>query len=291
VDVINKAKPPLGHIRSFESAARHLSFTRAATELGLTQAAVSMHIKSLENHLGSQLFHRRARSLDLTEIGTAFLPTVRHALSLIDQATETVRIGTQSRTVSISCPMSLAENWLAPRLAGFQAEHPKIQLLVQGTIWDQRDDIGADLSISMSRRDEIPDGGHLILRDTLSLFCAPDIARDMVTLRDAAALPRIVVIGRQDYWSAFDPHLGADGSDAAAPIRTNATSIAFEMAAHGIGIFAAPTRLAQVHVARGLLVDPFDFHPDSPWGYVLTDATRQPTAAVLKVRSWLLRSP
>lgn len=289
-DTIEKGKPPLGHIRSFECAARHLSFTRAATELGLTQAAVSMHIKSLENHLGSQLFHRRARSLDLTEIGTAFLPTVRHALSLIDQATETVQIGNQSRTVSISCPMSLAENWLAPRLVGFRAEHPNIELLVHGTIWDQRDDIGADLSIAMARQDEIPGSGHLILRDTLSLLCAPEIARGLATLDDIAALPRIVVLGRQDYWSAFDPHLGPDLGGAPATVRTNATSIALEMAAHGVGVFAAPTSLAQVHIARGFLIDPFDLHPDSPWGFVLTDATRQPTAAVVKVRTWLLRS-
>lgn len=287
---IEKGKPPLGHIRSFESAARHLSFTRAAAELGLTQAAISMHIKSLENHLGSQLFHRRARSLDLTEIGIAFLPTVRHALSLIDQATETLQIGNQSRTVSISCPMSLAENWLAPRLVGFQAEHPNIQLLVHGTIWDQRDDIGADLSIAMAREDEILDGGDLILRDTLSLLCAPEIARGIATLGDIASLPRIVVLGRQDYWSAFDPYLGPDIAGATTAIRTNATSIAFEMVAHGIGVFAAPTSLAKVHVERGLLIVPFDLHPNSPWGYVLTSATRQPTAAMVKVRSWLLRN-
>jgi DNA-binding transcriptional LysR family regulator len=289
-NTIEKGKPPLGHIRSFECAARHLSFTRAAAELGLTQAAVSMHIKSLENHLGSQLFYRRARSLDLTEIGTAFLPTVRHALSLIDQATETLQIGNHSRTVSISCPMSLAENWLAPRLVGFQAEHPNIQLLVHGTIWDQRDDIGADLSIAMARRDEILDDGHLILRDTLSLLCAPEVARGITKVGDISALPRIVVLGRQDYWSAFNRHLAPEPANAAATIRTNATSIAFEMAAHGIGLFAAPTSLARVHVARGLLIDLFDLHPDSPWGYVLTHAIRQPTAAVVKVRSWLLRS-
>ena len=287
---IDKAKPPLGHIRSFECAARHLSFTRAATELGLTQAAVSTHIKSLENHLGSPLFHRRARSLTLTEIGTAFLPTVRHALSLIDQATKTVLIANQPRTVTISCPMSLAENWLAPRLVGFHDEHPNIELLVHGTIWDQRDDIGADLSIVMARQDEISGGGELIRRDTLSLLCAPKIAVGIATLCDIATLPRIVVLGRQDYWSAFDPHLGPDLSIAATTIRTNATSIAFEMAANGIGVFAAPTRLAQVHVTRGLLIDLFDLHPDSPWGYVLTNSARPPTAAIGKVRTWLLRS-
>jgi hypothetical protein len=76
-NISDKGKPPLGL----------LSLTRATTELGLIQATVGMLIRSLENHLGSQVIHRRAHSLDLTEIGTAFPPIVRHALSLINQAT------------------------------------------------------------------------------------------------------------------------------------------------------------------------------------------------------------
>jgi hypothetical protein len=76
----------------------------------------------------------------------------------------------------------LVENWLAPRLVGFQAENASVELLVDGTIWHQRDDISADLSIAMARQDEISGGGHLILRDTLSLLCAPEMARSLATL-------------------------------------------------------------------------------------------------------------
>ncbi len=79
-----KPPPPLNYIRSFESSARHLSFTLAAKELGYTQAAVSTHVRALEHYIGRQLFIRYPRSLKLTEMGEAFLPTLRQALGLVD---------------------------------------------------------------------------------------------------------------------------------------------------------------------------------------------------------------
>lgn len=267
-----------------------MNFTRAAAELGLTQAAVSTHIKALEQRLGAPLFLRRARSLALTETGAAFLPTLRQALSMIDEATETVRIGTQSRTVTISCPMSLAENWLSWRLHGFRSEHPNIELLVQGTIWDIPEDTGgADLIISMYRHDEMPRGCHRLLQEPLALLCAPHIARGVATPADILALPRILVLGRQEFWTAFEPTLGPDLVGTGTAIRTNATNIALEMASSGIGVIAAPLDLAQIYLDRGLLVEPLELRPPSPWGYFLQDAARQPTAAAAKVRTWLLQ--
>lgn len=287
---IDKGHPPLTCIRSFESAARHLNFTRAAAELGYTQAAISTHVKALEHYLGAALFHRRARSLALTEAGSAYLPTVRQALSMIDGATEMVRIGTQSRTVTLSCPMSLAENWLSRRLAGFRHVRPDIDLVVQGTIWDVPvEGGGADLVISMCRDDEIPRGGHRLLQETLGLYCAPEIARGIASTPDLLGLPRILVLGRQEFWTAFEPELGRDLMGAGRAIRTNAMNIALEMAAHGMGAVAAPVDLAQVYVARGLLVEPRAVRTRSRWVYVLTDASRQPTAATDQVMTWLLR--
>ena len=97
---MKRPPPPLHLIRSFEAAARHLSFTRAAEELGYTQAAISTHIRALEKHVGRQLFIRRARSLVLTEIGEAFLPTLRQALDQIDRATDGVVTGATTKCYS-----------------------------------------------------------------------------------------------------------------------------------------------------------------------------------------------
>lgn len=286
--IVEKAPPPLTYIRSFECSARHLSFTRAADELGCTQAAVSVHIRSLERYLGSKLFHRHPRSLALTEIGAAFLPTLRQALQMIDQATETVVIGNQTRTVTISCPMSLAENWLSRRLVGFAAANPKIELLIYGSLWGEPEGISADLVVSMNRADEIPRGAELMLRDTLSLLCAPEVATTIDRLEDLQQLPRIIVLGRQEYWTAFHPSLGDMSNQDATAFRTNATNIALEMAANGIGIIAAPSDLARTYVQRGLLVEPFDLRPDCPWSYYISHASHSRNSASQAVKNWLM---
>lgn len=285
---MDKAPPPLTYIRSFECSARHLSFTRAADELGYTQAAVSMHIRSLERYLGSKLFHRNPRSLALTEIGAAFLPSLRQALQLIDQATETVVIGNQTRTVTISCPMSLAENWLSRRLVGFHAAYPNIELLIYGSVWGEPEGLSADLVVSMNRDDEVPRGAELMLRETLSLLCAPDIASTIESIEDLTQLPRILVLGRQDYWAAFQPYLGKSDDQLSSAFRTNATNIALEMATNGIGCIAAPSDLTQTYVERGLLAEPFDLRPDCPWSYYLAQASTKRNAASHAVRSWLM---
>lgn len=209
---------------------------------------------------------------------------------MIDKATETVLIRNQARTVTISCPMSLAENWLAWRLNGFRKEHPNVELLVQGTIWDVPDEPGgADLIISMCRRDEAPRSGHRLLQETLALLCAPEIARNIKSVADFLALPRILVLGRQEFWTAFEPNLGRDLVGTGTAVRTNAANIALEMASSGIGGIAAPIDLAQIYLDRGLLVEPFELRAQSPWGYYLRDAAQQPTAATAKVRDWLLQ--
>ena len=120
-----KGQINLTWLRSFEAASRHLSFTEASTELGLTQTAVSLHIRSLEEQLGSKLFLRRARHLTLTEIGQAYVTTVRQALSDIDLASTSLFGPMTSRMITIKAPISTATLWLAPRLPLFRAGLPR----------------------------------------------------------------------------------------------------------------------------------------------------------------------
>ncbi|MEY3959418.1 MAG: hypothetical protein RIR14_71, partial [Pseudomonadota bacterium] len=119
-----KNLPPLNYIRSFEASARHLSFTRAAEELGMTQAAVSGHVRALEQYIGRPLFHRAPRSLSLTEVAASYLPTLRQALAQIDVATGQILTVAHRQEVTLACPASLATNWLPPRLRAFGAAHP-----------------------------------------------------------------------------------------------------------------------------------------------------------------------
>src|SRR5690348_8946365 len=120
--------PPLNALRAFEAAARHLSFTRAADELHVTQAAISHQIKSLEDRLGLPLFRRLPRRLLLTEEGQALLPELRDAFDRMALAVD--RIGAQSAggTLTVSSMTTIVMTWVLPRLPRFQAAHPEIEV-------------------------------------------------------------------------------------------------------------------------------------------------------------------
>jgi len=120
--------PPLDLLRGFEAAARHLSFTRAADELSLTQSAVSRQIKALEDNLGAALFKRQHRALLLTESGQLLYRAVADALRRIAEATAQLRA--PARTLTVSTTISFASLWLVPRLAAFRQAHPDIDIRV-----------------------------------------------------------------------------------------------------------------------------------------------------------------
>ena len=123
--------PPLNALRTFEAAARHLSFTKAADELFVTQAAVSHQICTLEEHLGTVLFRRMNRSLMLTDEGQALLPAVREAFDLLSAGVRRVQDLCSGGALSISTTPSFAASWLVGRIARFQALHPEIELQLE----------------------------------------------------------------------------------------------------------------------------------------------------------------
>jgi LysR family glycine cleavage system transcriptional activator len=286
-----KPPPPLNYIRSFECSARHLSFTLAANELGYTQAAVSNHVRGLEHYLGRQLFIRYPRSLKLTEMGEAFLPTLRQALDLIDHATEAIVASARNKTVVISCPMSLAENWIAGCMAAFRNQHPEIQIVLHGTIWEDLSEQIADITISTRRFDDRPPTGVPLWKDQLVLVCAPQLmmgANRLKSPQDILHVDWIFVHGRQEYWQCMGKALGIDISDCEKGITTNASNIALELAATGAGCVATQYSLARTYLARGLLVEPFPVRTASPWTYYLSESQLSKGSVVKTVKNWIL---
>jgi LysR family glycine cleavage system transcriptional activator len=286
-----KPPPPLNYIRSFECSARHLSFTLAANELGYTQAAVSNHVRGLEHYLGRQLFIRYPRSLKLTEMGEAFLPTLRQALDQIDHATEAIVASARNKTVVISCPMSLAENWLAGCMAAFRDQHPEIQVVLHGTIWEDLSEQIADITISTRRFDDRPPNAVPLWSDQLVLLCAPQLMAGEKRLKsphDILHVDWIFVHGRQEYWQCMGDALGIDTSDYEKGITTNASNIALELAAMGAGCVATQYSLARAYLARGLLVEPFAIRTASPWTYYLSESQLSKGSVVKTVKSWIL---
>jgi LysR family glycine cleavage system transcriptional activator len=267
-----------------------LSFTAAARELGYTQAAVSNHVRALEHHIGRQLFIRYPRSLELTEMGEAFLPTLRQALDQIDQATESVVTSARKKAVVISCPMSLAENWLAGCMAAFRREHPEIEVVLHGTIWEDYREQIADITISTRRYDDPPAAGITLWDDELVLLCAPDLARTraLTTPQDLLKLDWIFVHGRQEYWQCIGQALGIDVSETEKGLTTNASNIALELAAVGGGCVATQLSLARTYVERGLLIEPFPMRVPSPWTYYLSDSQLAKGNVVRSAKDWIL---
>ena len=124
------ALPALDLLVGFESAARHLSFTKAGEELFLTQSAVSRQIKELEDQLGVVLFQRRHRALALTQAGHQFYAAAAQALSTMRTATDRLRAQAGKKALSVTTTHSFAALWLIPRLAGFTRDHPGVDVRI-----------------------------------------------------------------------------------------------------------------------------------------------------------------
>lgn len=125
--------PPLNALRAFEATARHLSVKNAADELCVTPGAVSQLVKTLEQHLGVQLFRRVNRGIFLTDAGQAYLPPVRNAFRQISDATQKLAVPAESGLLTVSTTPFFASAWLVPRLKSFQKAHPDIDLQLQAS--------------------------------------------------------------------------------------------------------------------------------------------------------------
>ncbi|OLO07190.1 LysR family transcriptional regulator [Salinicola sp. MH3R3-1] len=172
---LNRSLPPLATLLPFEAAARWESFTRAAEELGLTQAAISRQVRSLEKDLGATLFERRNRGVFLTPAGRELANVITDGLSRIAQQADDLRGGERAPRVILFCQLCEAFYWLMPRLATFNQRHPDIDLkLVTSTrpMTEQRDPF--DIALQTHGR---PSGNHtlaFIAADTIYPVCSPD---------------------------------------------------------------------------------------------------------------------
>lgn len=265
-----KYLPHFTFLRSFEAAARHKSFTHAAKELNCTQAAVSNHVRSLEDFLGRPLFVRTARSLVLTEAGKAYLPSIRSSIEEINSATELLVGKPNARTVVVSCPVSLAESWMPGLIAKFNEVHPKVDLEVHGTIWSEDDDMVSDISITMEDTNEAMPLAHKLWQEEISLVCAPDfkVRGEALERVDQLSDCRLLVaLSRYAFWEQFAAALQYDASQIMDIVQTNVNGFALEMATNGLGCAVTPRSIAVPYLERGLLTEPFDISVECPWSF------------------------
>ena len=285
--------PHLTFLRSFEAAARYLSFTNAAEELNCTQSAVSNHVRSLEGFIGRPLFVRYPRSLSLTEVGSAYLPSVRHALLEIDLATQSLLSQTHKREVVVSCPFSLAENWLPEIIGSFKVMHSDIDLTVHGTVWTDVEQNVSDISITINHVDDVTADMARLWEDKLTVVCAPDYTIDgqvITRLEQLFDAELIHVLGRQEFWELIAKQLDLPDLNLKGGLRTNASNLALELAAKKLGCVAVPRSLVLPDIERGILVEPFDLDVVSPWSYFIKDLKKNTASAVSLFHDWLMKS-
>ena len=190
--------PSLDLLKGFEAVARHLSFTRAAAELFVTQSAVSRQVRQLEQHLGVRLFERRTRAVVLTEAGYLYYSELAPLLKQIGELTRRVAGARVDSRVRVTATLSFSSLWLVPRLAAFQEEHPQVQVHVvaDNVVRDlARDDF--HLAIRYSTQAGAGPDGVKLFGETLTPVCSPKLfAR--APIRTLADLDRHVLIHFND---------------------------------------------------------------------------------------------
>lgn len=246
-------------LRSFEAAARYLSFTDAAIELNLTQAAVSKHVKSLELQLRHPLFVRMPRSLQLTKTGEAYLPKVRDAFERLSVGTHEVFGRRHTKELTVRCAVSFAVGWLAPRLPAFLAIHPTTEIRIISSVWNDAFDANVyDLDIQYGTGDWTGVHSHRLSWETITPLCAPKLADQLSDPDDLEAHRLLHVLGYQEGWGAWLRAACAKSVNPGKGLSVDTSLIAFEMAAQGGGVALGRSSLAKRERDTGRLVAPFD---------------------------------
>lgn len=260
--------PPLTWLRAFEAAARSLSFTHAAMELNLTQAAVSKHVKALELHLRQPLFIRHPRSLELTKSGAAYLPSVKDALERLAAGTREVFGPHRTGVLTLRCAVAFAVNWLAPRLPAFLDANPDLSLRVISTVWNGAFDSDVfDLDIQYGTGVWAGFHSYRLTHETITPVCAPNLALDR--LEDLRNQRLLHVLGYQEGWRLWLKAAGAEGLDGRQDLQLDNSLTALEMARRGAGVALGRSSLIAGDLAEGRLVAPFPFALTSKEGFHL----------------------
>ena len=242
---------PLNALRAFEVSARHLSFTRAAEELHLTQTAVSQHVRKLEDRLGRRLFRRLPRGLALTDEGQALLPVLSEAFERLSATLASLQTRQRREVLSIGVVGTFAVGWLLPRLRDFQARHPLIELRL--FTHNNRVDLAAEgLDAAIRFGDGQWPGCEAapLLDAPLAPVCSPALAH---RIRGPADLGRETLLRsyRGDEWPAWFEAAGVRAPLLTGP-QFDSSLLLADAAAQGAGVALLPLRLFSRDLQAGL---------------------------------------
>lgn len=283
-------RPPfLNGLRAFEAAARHCSFTAAAEELHVTQAAVSQGVRLLEERLGFILFRRHANGLELTDQGRAFQPGLTDAFDAIARLIEQVASMRAGPVLTVGVASAFALHWLIPRLARFNRSHPdvEVRLATGGAKLPLRDDWTCTVRRGIG--DWPGYTAEELFPTTLVPVCTPAIAASLHHPRDLGSAILIVVAHLREQWTWW-----FDAAGLSAPIQP-AGEVSFESSAmavqavlDGVGVAVAQLPYVSDALAAGRLVTPFPITGRKYEGWYLAyRPVREKDPALSAFRGWL----
>ncbi|WP_417623741.1 transcriptional regulator GcvA [Paremcibacter congregatus] len=285
--------PPLAGFKAFEAAARFQSFTKAAEELNVTQAAVSQQIKQLEYYLGFDLFSRRPRQIALTEKGAALAHTVREALEDIGEKIARLQSNAHEETLRITVVPSFAMLWLIPRIADFSACHPNIDLRIDTS--EEYIDLakdGYDLAIRITNVPNPNLDCQLLSKGLAVPVYSPKLLKDGKAWLGYDDLRCFTLLHRRDteLWRQWLRHQGLLSENCNFGSSYNRAGPLVAAAIAGQGVAMVPAMLASFEIKQGnlLVLDPVGIETDNNTYLMgLKDTVDKP--AIVAFRKWMMQ--
>ena len=277
---------PLNALRAFEAAARHLSFTRAAIELNVTQAAVSHQVKQLEQRLGVTLFRRLPRGLMITEEGLALLPTLKESFDRMAGMLERFEGGHMREVLALGVVGTFAIGWLLPRLADFRARHPFVDVRLSTN--NNRVDIaaeGLDYAIRFGNGAWHDTHAESLFEAPLSALCVPAIAARLKTPDDVKR-QTLLRSYRADEWPGWFDAAGTPAPPISGPVF-DSSALMVETALQGAGVALAPPLMFSRHLSSGALEQPFPVYVSKGSYWLTRLKSRDPTPAMKAFSDWM----
>jgi LysR family glycine cleavage system transcriptional activator len=289
---MSRRLPPLNAVKAFEAAARHLSFTRAAEELFVTQAAVSHQIKALEYFLGLKLFRRKNRSLLLTEEGQSYFLDIKDIFIELGEATNRLLARSAVGSLTVSMSPSFAIQWLVPRLAKFSEKNPDIDVRIKAVDSNANsltDDV--DVAIYYGQGNWPGLRADKLRNEVLIPVCSPLLLNSAKPLAQPSDLKFHTLLhdsNRQD-WQAWFRQCGvSDINVNQGPIFSH-SSLVLQAAVHGQGVALGYSVLARPDIKAGRLVCPFSEVLVSKEAYYLVcQQNHSEIGKISAFREWML---
>jgi LysR family transcriptional regulator, glycine cleavage system transcriptional activator len=294
---MNSHLPPLSALRAFEAAARHMSFSRAATELHVTPAAISHQIHALEEDLGIRLFHRMNRAIELTASAKVLLPGLTEAFAGIQSSVRRLRAHNDTGTLTVTASPSIAAKWLVLRLHRFQEQHAEVDVRISAT--DEVADLTRgdfDIAIRYGAGDYPGLDVELLFTNEVFPACSPQLFTTGPPLRtpDDLALHNLIhdqAVERDPLaptWPMWLKAAGVKNVPATAGLSFSNMYLALDAAIAGHGVVLAQSTIAAADLAAGRLVRLFTLAlPDQFAYYIVTAPGALERPKVRAFRDWL----